>query len=57
MNPPQVYMCSPLTNNVVIVSGEEQRDSAILTHVSILPQTMLCGSMDERGVWMTIFLR
>ena len=26
-------------NNVVIVSGEEQRDSAIHIHVSIFPQT------------------
>ena len=28
-------------NNVVIVSGEQQRDSAIHMHVSILPQTPL----------------
>ena len=27
------------TNNVVIVSGEEQRDSATHMHVFILPQT------------------
>ena len=30
-----------LTNNVVIVSGEQRRDSAICIHVSILPQTPL----------------
>ena len=28
-----------LMNNVVIVSGEQQKDSAIHTHASILPQT------------------
>jgi len=28
-----------LTNNIVIVSGEQQRDLAIHIHVSILPQT------------------
>ena len=28
-------------NNVVIASGEQQRDSAIHTHASILPQTPL----------------
>ena len=32
---------SRLTNNYVIVSGEPQRDSAINTRVSILPQTPL----------------
>ena len=30
-----------MINNVVIVSGRQQRDSAIHTHVSILPQTPL----------------
>ena len=30
-----------LTNNVVIVSGEQQRDSAIHIHVPVLPQTPL----------------
>ena len=30
-----------LINNVVIVSDEQQRDSAINIHVSILPQTPL----------------
>ena len=28
-----------LMNNIVVVSGEQRRDSAIHTHVSILPQT------------------
>ena len=28
-------------NNVVIVSGEQQRDSAMCTHISTLPQTPL----------------
>ena len=32
---------SRLTNNIVIVSGEQWRDSAIHIHVSILPQTPL----------------
>ena len=30
-----------LINNVVMVSGEQERDSAILIHVSILPHTYL----------------
>ena len=30
-----------MINNVVIVSGEELRDSAICIHVSIFPQTPL----------------
>ena len=30
-----------LTNNVVIISGEQQRDSTIHIHVSILPETPL----------------
>ena len=30
-----------LINNVVMVSGEQERDSAIRIHVSILPQTHL----------------
>ena len=32
---------SQLINNVLIVSGEQQRDSAIYIHVPILPQTPL----------------
>ena len=32
---------SQLMNNVLIVSGEQQRNSAIHTYVSILPQTPL----------------
>ena len=32
---------SQLMNNVLIVSGEQQRDSAIYIHVPILPQTPL----------------
>ena len=35
------YIGVLLTNNTVIVSGGQQRDSAICTHVSILPQTLL----------------
>ena len=30
-----------LINNVVMVSGEQERDSAILIHVTILPHTYL----------------
>ena len=30
-----------LLNNIVVISGEQQRDSAIHIHVSILPQTPL----------------
>ena len=34
-----------LINNVVIVSGEEQKDSVIYTHVSILPRILLPSSL------------
>ena len=34
-----------LINNVVMVSGEQQRDSVIHTHISILPQTPLQSGM------------
>ena len=36
---------SQLTNNVVIISGEQQRDSAIHIHVSTLPQTPLLSRL------------
>ena len=36
-----VLRYSQLTNNVVTVSGEQQRDSAIHIRISILPQTPL----------------
>ena len=36
---------SQLTNNIVIISGEEQRDSAIHIHVSTLPQTPLLSRL------------
>ena len=36
-----------LINNVVMVSGEQQRDSAIHTHVSILPQTHLPSRLPQ----------
>ena len=37
------YIGVQLINNLVIVSGAEQRDSAMCIHVSILPQTpLLC---------------
>ena len=36
---------SLLTNNVVIVSSEQLRDSAIRIHVPILPQTPLSSSL------------
>ena len=36
-----IFIGVELINNVVIVSGEQGRDSAIHTHVSILPQTLL----------------
>ena len=35
------YIQVELINNVVIVSGGQQRDSATRMHVSILPQTLL----------------
>ena len=35
------YIGVKLINNVVILSGEQQRDTAIHTHVSILPPTPL----------------
>ena len=35
------YIRVEMINNVVIVSGTKQRDSAIYIHVSILPQTPL----------------
>ena len=34
-----------LINNAVVVSGEQQRDSTIHTHVSILPQTPLLSRL------------
>ena len=34
-------ICIGVINNVVVVSGEQQRDSAIHIHVSVLPQTPL----------------
>ena len=34
-----------VTNNVVMVSGEQQRDGVIHTHVSILPQTPLSSRL------------
>ena len=36
---------SRLTNNIVIVSGEQWRDSAIHIHVSIFPQTPLTSRL------------
>ena len=41
-----VLGCSRLTNNVM-VSGEEWRDSATQTHVSILPQTLLLSRLSH----------
>ena len=38
---------SQFTNNVVIVSGEQRRDSAIQIHVSILPQTPLPSRLSQ----------
>ena len=32
-------------NNVVVISDEQQRDSAILIHVSILPQAPLLSKL------------
>ena len=40
-SPPQLFILYWLVNNVVIVSGEQWRDSAMHIHVSILPQTPL----------------
>ena len=34
-----------LINNIVIASSEQQRDSAIYIHVSILPQTLLSSRL------------
>ena len=36
---------SPVTNNIVIVSGEQGRDSAIHIPVSILPQTAILSRL------------
>ena len=47
-------------NNVVIVSGGQQRDSAIHTHVPILPQTplpsRLAGNIEQFPVLYSKFL-
>ena len=47
------------TNNVVIVSGEQQRDSATHIHVSILPQTPLPSRMphntEQSSMWDNYF--
>ena len=40
-----VLRCSWLTNNVMIVAGEQRRDSVIHIHVSLLPQTPLPSSL------------
>ena len=49
------YIGIHLINNLVIVSGEEQRDSAIRIHVSILPQTpLLCRlphDIEQSSLW------
>ena len=49
---------SQLTNNVVIVLGEQQRDSAVHIHVSILPQTPLPSrlphSIEQSSMFYTI---
>ena len=37
----RTHACTQLINNVVTVSGGQQRDSAMYIHVSILPQTSL----------------
>ena len=42
-----VLRYSRLINNVVIVSGEQQKDSAIHTHVSILPPTPLPSRLPQ----------
>ena len=34
-------------NNVMVVPGEQQRDSAIHIHVSVLPHTPLPSSMSQ----------
>ena len=38
-------------NNAMIVSGEQQRDSAIHTHISILPQAPLLSSHSSILAW------
>ena len=40
-----LYWWILLINNIVIVLGGQQRDSAIRTHISILPQTLLPSSL------------
>ena len=49
-----------LTNNVVIVSGEQQRDSATHIHASILPQTPLPSrlphNVEQSSICCTIAL-
>ena len=44
------YIRLKLINNVVIVSGEQWRDSAIHIHVSILPQTPLPSRLPHNVV-------
>ena len=48
------YIGVQLINNTVIVSGGQERDSAMYTHVSILPQTPLPSSLphntDQRSL-------
>ena len=40
-----------LINNIVIVSGEQQRHSAVHIHVSILPQTSLFCKLSMTGLF------
>ena len=42
-------------NNVVGVLGEQQRDSAIHIHVSILPQTPFPSRLPHNTEWSSIW--
>ena len=54
-----VLGCNRLANNVVIVSGEQRRDSAIYMHVSTLPQTSssrLTQNIEQSSMCYTVGL-
>ena len=54
----KIYIGIQLINNVVIVTGEEQRDLAIHTCASILPQTPLPSrlphNIEQSSLWYTV---
>ena len=50
------YIGIQLINNVVMVSGEEWRDSAILIHVSVLPETPLPSRLAHHVLYVRSLL-